>query len=101
MSQMWQMPQWALDQQRRNDPRAQLAYFQAVSPDMSEVPTGLRVPSLLICGTEDVTFDAMVRAARVGSLTLVSLDGADHMPVSSATVHASRIIDSFTKSVSR
>jgi len=46
---------------------------------MSEVPTGLRVPSLLICGTEDVTFDAMVRVARVGNLTLVSLDGADHM----------------------
>lgn len=79
MSQMWQMPQWALEQQRRNDPEAQLAYFQAVWPDMSQVPARLRVPSLLICGTEDVTFDAMARAAREGSLPFVSLDGADHM----------------------
>ena len=79
MSQMWEMPEWALDQQRRNDPEAQLAYFQAAWPDLSQVPAELRVPSLLICGTEDSTYDAMVRAARTGNLTLVSLDGADHM----------------------
>lgn len=79
MSQMWEMPEWALDQQRRNDSEAQLAYFQSVWPDMSHVPTELRVPSLLICGTEDVTFDSMERAACTGDLTLVSLDGADHM----------------------
>jgi len=79
MSQMWEMPQWALDQQRRNDPEAQFAYFQAVWPDLSQVPAGVRVPSLLICGTEDTTYDAMARAARTGDLTLVSLDGADHM----------------------
>jgi len=79
MSQMWQMPDWALDQQRRNNSEAQLAYFQAVWPDLSEVPTELRVPSLLICGTEDPVQDAMVRAARAGHLTLVTLDGADHM----------------------
>ena len=79
MSQMWQMPDWALDQQRRNNSEAQLAYFQAVWPDLSEVPTELRVPSLLICGTEDAVQDAMVRAARAGHLTLVTLDGADHM----------------------
>jgi hypothetical protein len=39
----------------------------------------LRVPALLICGTEDASFDAMARAARVGDLALVSLAGADHM----------------------
>lgn len=31
------------------------------------------------CGTEDVTFDAMVRVAREGDVTFVPLDGADHM----------------------
>lgn len=46
---------------------------------MSQVPVDLHVPSLLICGTDDITFDAMARAAREGNLTLVSLDGADHM----------------------
>jgi hypothetical protein len=46
---------------------------------MSQVPTALRVPALLICGTEDASFDAMARAARVGDLALVSLAGADHM----------------------
>jgi pimeloyl-ACP methyl ester carboxylesterase len=76
---MWQMPDWALDQQRRNSSQAQLAYFQAVWPDLSQVPAGLRVPSLLICGTEDAAHDAMVRAARAGHLTLVTLAGADHM----------------------
>jgi len=79
LSQMWQMPDWALDQQRRNNSEAQLAYFQAAWPDLSEVPAELRVPSLLICGTEDAVQDAMVRAARAGHLTLVTLDGADHM----------------------
>jgi len=79
MSQMWQMPEWALDQQRRNDPTAQLAYFQATWPDLSQIPAELRVPSLLICGADDTTYDAMARAATSGDLALVSLDGADHM----------------------
>lgn len=79
MSQMWDMPEWALDQQRRNDPEAQRAYFQAAWPDLSQVPAELRVPSLLICGTEDATYDAMVRAARTGNLSPVPLEGADHM----------------------
>jgi pimeloyl-ACP methyl ester carboxylesterase len=69
----------ALDQQRRNNSEAQLAYFQAVWPDSSEVPTELCVQSLLMCGTEDSVQDAMVRAVRAGNLTLVTIDGADHM----------------------
>jgi pimeloyl-ACP methyl ester carboxylesterase len=43
MSQMWEMPEWALDQQRRIDPEAQFATFQAW-PDLSPVPAELRVP---------------------------------------------------------
>jgi hypothetical protein len=78
MSQMWQMPDWGLHQQRRNSSDAQLAYFQAVWPGLSQVPAGLSVPSLLICGAEDAAHDGMVRAARAGHLTLVTLDGADH-----------------------
>lgn len=49
-----------------------------------------RMPSLLICGTHDVTYDAMVRAARAGNLPLVSLEGADHIDglLSERALHA-------------
>lgn len=79
MSQMWEMPDWALDQQRRNDPEALLAYFQSRWPNLSHVPKELKVPSLLICGTNDEVYDAMVSAAREGSLELTALEDADHM----------------------
>lgn len=79
MAQMWEMPEWALEQQRRGDPAALAGYFRAAWPDLSHVPAELHVPALLICGTDDVTFDAMAHAARDGDLALVELDGADHM----------------------
>ncbi|MGI8632819.1 MAG: alpha/beta fold hydrolase [Solirubrobacterales bacterium] len=79
MSQMWQMPEWALDQQRQNDPEAVLAYFHAAWPDLSHVPGQLRVPSLLMCGSEDEVCDAMTRAAERGRSVFVSLDDEDHM----------------------
>lgn len=79
MSQMWQMPDWALDQQRQNDPEAILAYFHSAWPDLSHVPDQLRVPSLLMCGSEDEVWDAMARAARKGRSAFVSLDDEDHV----------------------
>ena len=79
MSEMWQMPDWALDQQRQNDPEAILAYFRSVWPDLAHVPDQLRVPSLLMCGSKDVVWDAMARAAQKGRSTFVSLDDEDHV----------------------
>ena len=79
MSDMWEMPDWALDQQRRNDPEALSAHFQSRWPDLSHVPAELRVPALLMCGSEDEVCDAMARAARQGDLELATLGGADHM----------------------
>lgn len=79
MSQMWDMPDWALEQQRQNDPRAVLAYFQSSWPDLSHVPDELSMPSLLMCGTNDEVHDAMARAARRGNAEFVGLDGEDHM----------------------
>lgn len=79
MADMWDMPDWALDQQRANAPEALLAYFQSTWPDLSHVPAELRVPALLICGSEDGVYDAMARAAGRGDLELATLDGADHM----------------------
>lgn len=79
MSQMWEMPGWALDQQRANDARAIRAYFQSTWPDLSHVPEELSVPCLLICGTQDEVHAAMARAARRGSATFVGLDGEDHV----------------------
>lgn len=79
MSQMWQMPDWALDQQRQNDPAAILAYFRSVWPDLAHVPDQLRVPSLLMCGSKDVVRDAMARAAQKGRSIFVSLSGEDHV----------------------
>lgn len=79
MSQMWQMPDWALDQQRQNDPEAILAYFNSAWPDLSHVPYQLRVPSLLMCGSEDEVWNAMARAARKGRSAFVSLDDEDHV----------------------
>ncbi len=79
MSQMWQMPDWALEQQRQNDPEAILAYFRSAWPDLSHVPDQLGVPSLLMCGSEDEVWDAMARAARKGHSAFLSLDGEDHV----------------------
>lgn len=79
MADMWDMPDWALDQQLGNDPEALLAYFQATWPDLSHVPVELRVPALLICGSEDAVYDAMARAVHQGDLELATVDGADHM----------------------
>lgn len=79
MSQMWEMPDWALEQQRQNDPRAVLAYFQSSWPDLSHVPGELSIPSLLICGTNDGVHDAMARAARRGNAEFVGLEGEDHV----------------------
>lgn len=79
MSQMWDMPDWALEQQRRNDPRAVLAYFRSSWPDLSHVPDELSMPSLLMCGTDDEVQDPMARAARRGNAEFVGLDGEDHM----------------------
>lgn len=79
MSQMWEMPDWALEQQRHNDPAALLAYFQSSWPDLSHVPKELKVPSMLICGTNDEVYEAMVIAARDGGIEFAAIDGADHM----------------------
>jgi len=79
MSQMWQMPDWALDQQRQNDPEAILAYFHSAWPDLSHVPDQLQVPSLLMCGSKDEVWDAIARAARKGRSAFVSLDDEDHV----------------------
>lgn len=79
MSQMWQMPGWALDQQRQNDPEAILAYFHSSWPDLSHVPAQLRVPSLLMCGSEDEVCEAMARAAQRGHSAFMSLDDEDHV----------------------
>lgn len=79
MSQMWQMPGWALEQQRQNDPDAILAYFRSEWPDLSHVPGQLRVPSLLMCGSEDEVCEAMARAAQRGRSAFMSLDDEDHV----------------------
>jgi pimeloyl-ACP methyl ester carboxylesterase len=79
MSQMWQMPDWALEQQRRNDREAVLAYFRSSWPDLSHVPDQLRVPSLLMCGTKDEVRDAMHQAARSEESHFVELEGEDHV----------------------
>lgn len=79
MSQRWQMPDWALDQQRQNDPEAILAYFHSAWPDLSHVPAQLRVPSLLMCGSEDEVCEAMSRAAQRGRAAFISLDHEDHV----------------------
>lgn len=79
MSDMWEMPGWALDQQRGNDPEALIAYFRSTWPDLSHVPAELRVPALLLCGSEDQVYDAMAAAARKGDLELATVGGADHM----------------------
>lgn len=79
MAQMWRMPDWALEQQRRNDPEAVLAYFQSAWPDLSHVPDQLRLPSLLMCGAEDEVCDAMQRAARSERTRFVKLEGEDHV----------------------
>jgi pimeloyl-ACP methyl ester carboxylesterase len=79
MAQMWEMPDWALDQQRRNDPDALVAYFQSQWPDLSHVPGALETPSLLMCGTDDEVYDAMVSAADDGDLMFAPIEGADHM----------------------
>lgn len=79
MSQMWEMPDWALEQQRQNDPRAVLAYFQSSWPDLSHVPDELNIPALFICGTNDEVHDAMARAAHRAKAEFVVLDGEDHV----------------------
>lgn len=79
LSQMWEVPGWAADTYRDNDPDALLAYFRSSWPDLSDVPDGLEVPTLLMCGTEDEVHDAMVRAARRADIDLVELPGEDHM----------------------
>jgi hypothetical protein len=43
-----------------------VAHFQSKWTDLSHVPAELRVPALLICGSEDGMHDAMARAARGG-----------------------------------
>lgn len=98
MADMWDMPDWALDQQRGNDPEALLAYFQSRWPDLSHVPAELYVPALLICGSEDGVYDAMARAARQGDLELATLDGADHM-ASFLSAHARRAYLDFLRGV--
>lgn len=98
MAQMWEMPDWALDQQRRNDPEALIAYFQSQWPDLSHVPNELKVPSLLICGTDDEVYDAMVRAANDGNLTFAPLEGADHM-ASFLSAQARRVYRDFLRRV--
>lgn len=79
MSQMWAMPEWSLEQQRQNDPEPLLAYFQSEWPDLSHVPNELKVPSLLMCGTDDEMHDGMVSAAHDGALQFAPVEEADHM----------------------
>ena len=98
MCQMWEMPDWALEQQRRNDPEALLAYFQSQWPDLSHVPKELKVPSVLICGTNDDVYEAMTIAARDGGTEFVALEGADHME-SFLSVAARRSYQDFLRRV--
>ncbi|MDX1657556.1 MAG: alpha/beta hydrolase [Nitriliruptorales bacterium] len=80
LSQMWDVPAWALEQYRQNDPQALLAYFQSDWPDLSHVPDQLEAPSLLVCGDDDEVYDAMARAAMGRDhLGLITLEGHDHM----------------------
>lgn len=79
MSQMWDMPAWALEQQRNNEPGPLSAYLRSAWPDLSHVPNELRVPSLLMCGTDEGVYESMARAAQRGGLAFVGLDGKDHM----------------------
>lgn len=79
MAQMWHMPDWALEQQRQNDPEAVRAYFHSAWPDLSRVPDQLRVPSLLMCGTKDEVCHPMRWAGRSEYSRFVKLDGEDHV----------------------
>lgn len=79
MAQMWDMPDWALEQQRKNEPGPLLAYLSSAWPDLAHVPNELRVPTLLMCGTDEGVYESMARTARREELAFVGLDGEDHM----------------------